>query len=95
VSDIVDLIAECHKGYEEHTWGRFGFSMEIAWPPIWIGGLSLMKGDDHVLEPGMVITMEPGLSYADGVTIGLGDNVLVTEHGPEILNSVPSDLFVK
>lgn len=95
VGDIVELVAECQAGYERNTWGRFGFSMEIAYPPIWIGGLSLMKGDDHVLEPGMVITMEPGLSYADGQTMMIGNNVLVTEHGPEILNNVPSDLFVK
>lgn len=95
VGELVDLVAKLHSGYERNTWGRFGFSMEIAYPPIWIGGLSLMKGDDHVLEPGMVITMEPGLSYADGVTIGLGNNVLVTEHGPEILNNVPVELFVR
>ena len=43
----------------------------------------------------MVITMEPGLSYASGQTMMLGNNVLVTENGPEILNNVPSDLFVK
>ncbi|MBB4662009.1 M24 family metallopeptidase [Conexibacter arvalis] len=95
VGEIVDLVARLHSGYEENTWGRFGFSMEIAYPPIWIGGLSLMKGDDHVLEPGMVITMEPGLSYADGATMMLGNNVLITEHGPEILNNVPSDLVWK
>jgi len=95
VKEIVDLVARCHSGWEENTWGRFGFSMEIAYPPIWIGGLSLMKGDDHVLEPGMVITMEPGLSYASGQTMMLGNNVLVTENGPEILNNVPADLFVK
>lgn len=95
VSEIVDLVAECQSGFEQNTWGRFGFSMEIAYPPIWIGGLSLMRGDDHVLEPGMVITMEPGLSYANGKTMMIGNNVLVTEHGPEILNNVPSDLFVK
>jgi Xaa-Pro aminopeptidase len=95
VTEITELVAKCHSGWEENTWGRFGFSMEIAYPPIWIGGLSLMKGDDHVLEPGMVITMEPGLSYASGQTMMLGNNVLVTENGPEILNNVPSDLFVK
>ncbi len=95
VGQLVDLVAELHSGYERNTWGRVGFSMAIAYPPIWIGGLSLMRGDDHVIEPGQVITMEPGLSYADGVTIGLGNNVLITEHGPEILNNVPVELFVR
>lgn len=95
VSEIVELIDEMQKENQENTWGRFGFSMEIAYPPIWIGGLSLMKGDDHVLEPGMVITMEPGLSYAEGRTMMIGNNVLVTENGPEVLNNVPTDLFVR
>jgi Xaa-Pro aminopeptidase len=95
VSEIVELVAECHRGYEQNTWGRFGFSMDIAYPPIWIGALSLMRGDEHVMEPGMVITMEPGLSYADGATMMLGNNVLITEHGPEVLNNVPSELFIR
>lgn len=95
VAEIVDLVAECHRGYEQNTWGRFGFSMEIAYPPIWIGALSLMKGDPHVIEAGMVITMEPGLSYSDGATMMLGNNVLVTEDGPEVLNDVPVELFCK
>ncbi len=95
VAEIVELVAECHRGYEQNTWGRFGFSMEIAYPPIWIGALSLMKDDPHTIEPGMVITMEPGLSYSDGATMMLGNNVLVTEDGPEVLNEVPVELFCK
>ncbi len=95
VAEIVELVAECHRGYERNTWGRFGFSMEIAYPPIWIGALSLMRGDPHTIEPGMVITMEPGLSYSDGATMMLGNNVLVTEDGPEVLNEVPVELFWK
>jgi Xaa-Pro dipeptidase len=95
VRDIVALVADCHRGYEQNTWGRFGFSCDITYPPHWIGALSLMPGDDHVLEPGMVITMEPGLAYYGGVTFGLGNNVLVTENEPEILNNVPTDLFVR
>jgi Xaa-Pro dipeptidase len=95
VAEIVELVAECHRGYEQNTWGRFGFSMEIAYPPIWIGGLSLMRGDPHTIEAGMVITMEPGLAYSDGATMMLGNNVLITEDGPEVLNAVPVELFCK
>jgi Xaa-Pro dipeptidase len=95
VAEIVELVAECHRGYEQNTWGRIGFSMEIAYPPIWIGALSLMRDDPHVIEPGMVITIEPGLSYSDGATMMLGNNVLVGEDGPEVLNEVPVELFCK
>jgi Xaa-Pro dipeptidase len=93
VREIVELVAKLQSGYEQNTWGRFGFSMEIAYPPIWIGGLSLMRGDEHVLEPGIVITMEPGLSYAAGATMMFGNNVLVTDGDPEVLNDVPTDLI--
>lgn len=95
VCEIVELVARLHGGYEQNTWGRFGFSMEIAYPPIWIGGLSLMRGDEHVLEPGMVITMEPGLAYADGATMMFGNNVLVTDGDPEVLNDVTTELICK
>jgi Xaa-Pro dipeptidase len=95
VREIVEFVGGAQAAVEQNTWGRFGFSMEIAYPPIWIGGLSLMKGDEHVIEAGMVITMEPGLAYADGKTMMLGNNVLITEHGPEILNNVPVELFVR
>jgi Xaa-Pro aminopeptidase len=93
VREIVELVARLQGGYEQNTWGRFGFSMEIAYPPIWIGGLSLMRGDEHVLQPGMVITMEPGLAYADGATMMFGNNVLVTEGAPEVLNDVTTELI--
>ncbi|HST54405.1 MAG TPA: Xaa-Pro peptidase family protein [Solirubrobacteraceae bacterium] len=95
VPELVELVARCHDGYEQNTWGRFGFSCDITYPPHWIGALSLMKGDTHVLQPGMVITMEPGLAYYDGDTMMLGNNVLVTDGAPEVLNNVPIDLFVK
>jgi Xaa-Pro aminopeptidase len=37
--------------------------------------------------------MEPGLAYADGATMMLGNNVLVTEGDPEVLNGVTTDLL--
>jgi Xaa-Pro dipeptidase len=95
VSDIVQAVGEARDRFEKYTWGRFGFSMEIAYPPIWIGALSLMAGDDHALEPGMVVTLEPGLAYHNGNTMMLGNNILITEHGNETLNNVPTELFVR
>ena len=68
--------------------------MEISYPPIWIGALSLMKTDPHVLEPGIVLTLETGI-MADFGTPFLGTNVLVTENGPEFLNNLPMELFVR
>jgi Xaa-Pro dipeptidase len=95
VEEVVTLVGGLHRGYEQNTWGRFGFSCEITYPPHWIGALSLMEGDDHVLDAGMVVTVEPGLAYYNGVTLGLGNNVLVTDQGPEILNAVSTELFIR
>lgn len=92
--EIVEFSQRGLGEYAEDNWGRFGFGMEISYPPIWIGALSLMKTDPHVLEPGIVLTLETGI-MADLGTPFLGTNVLVTEHGPEILNNVPMELFVR
>lgn len=92
--DIVDFSQRGLGEYAEENWGRFGFGMEISYPPIWIGALSLMKTDRHVLEPGIVLTLETGI-MADVGALLLGTNVLVTEHGPEVLNNVPMSLIVR
>ena len=47
------------------------------------------KGTDTVLQPGMVITIEPGI-YLPGVGgVRLEDDVLVTDTGYEVLSSLP------
>lgn len=49
-------------------------------------------GDDTIIEPGMVVTVEPGL-YVKGVGgFRHSDTVLVTNDGIEMLTYYPRDL---
>lgn len=56
-----------------------GLGMELTeWP-------SIMPGDDTLLEPGMVLTIEPGMLFAPGKEMVHEENILITEEGARIL----------
>ena len=46
-------------------------------------------GDQTILEPGMVATVEPGIYLPGWGGIRIEDDVVVTEHGGRILNATP------
>lgn len=51
--------------------------------------IRLAKGQDRVLEPDMVVTVEPGI-YLPGVAgVRIEDDVLVTKAGNRVLSSLP------
>jgi Xaa-Pro aminopeptidase len=55
-------------------------------------GPFLDRGDHTVLQPGMVLTVEPGL-YVDGLGgFRHSDTVLITEEGMELITYYPRDL---
>ena len=94
VSELVE--AEAYKPYYMHKTGH------------WLGldvhdvGDYQIDNQPRVLEPGMVITVEPGLYFAPGtkglpkkfwgIGIRIEDDVLVTKSGHEVLtHGVPKD----
>lgn len=56
-----------------------GLGLQLTEPP------SNMPGDATVLQPGMVLTIEPGIEYAPGRMITHEENLAVTEDGAELL----------
>lgn len=54
----------------------------------------IMRGNDEILEPGMVITIEPGLYAAEAFGIRIEDDVLVTDTGCRSLTTFRKELTV-
>jgi Xaa-Pro aminopeptidase len=53
---------------------------------------SLRPNSDSVLEPGMVVTVEPGIYLPGWGGVRIEDDVLVTPDGCEVLTSVAKEL---
>ncbi len=69
--------------------GRMGHGLGAQlteWP-------SLAAHDQTPLEPGMVITLEPGMSYAPETMMVHEENILVTDGDAELLSKrAPAEL---
>jgi Xaa-Pro aminopeptidase len=71
--------------------GRFGhgLGLQLTEPPSNIGF------DDTVLEPGMVLTLEPGMAVRDGVIMVHEENLVIREGRPQLLTErAPPELPV-
>ncbi|MBE3596543.1 MAG: aminopeptidase P family protein [Hydrogenibacillus sp.] len=80
---------------EEHGYGpRFGHSTGHGIGLEVHEGPAVSAKSEAVLEPGMVITVEPGI-YLPGLGgVRIEDDVLVTETGAEVLTTSPKTLIV-
>ncbi|MEE6259522.1 M24 family metallopeptidase [Plantactinospora sonchi] len=72
-------------GYLRHRQGH-GIGLGFHEPP-WVA-----DGDDTVLEPGMVLSSEPGVYVPGHAGYRISDTVLVTADGPHRLTAFPRDL---
>lgn len=82
-----DVITAAKYGeYFDHGLGH-GTGLEIHEAP------RLARGQDKVLlEPGMIVTVEPGIYLPDWGGIRIEDDILVTQKGHEVLSTVPKQL---
>lgn len=57
-----------------------GLGMQLTeWP-------SHTASDHTILQAGMVLTLEPGMSYGDGKTMLHEENIVIREQGPQLLS---------
>jgi len=87
----IDAIARgiiADAGYSEffgHGLGH-GFGLQIHEAP------SLRPGSDSVMEPGMVVTVEPGIYLPGWGGVRIEDDILVTPDGHEVMTHWTRDL---
>jgi Xaa-Pro aminopeptidase len=72
--------------YPHHTGHGLGFH--------WHGEPRIVPGGETVLEPGMLIALEPG-AYRDGLGVRVEHVAVVTEDGCRVLSRHPLDLEAK
>jgi Xaa-Pro aminopeptidase len=81
--DVFSVMAKIieETGSVGNNVGRLGhgLGMQLTEPP------SNMPGDGTVLQPGMVLTIEPGIEYAPGKMIVHEENIVIRQDGPELL----------
>lgn len=56
-----------------------GLGLELTEEP------SIVEMSEAIIQPGMVLTIEPGLVYGGGKVMLHEENILITENGPELL----------
>ena len=56
-------------------------------------GPGLSRTSEIILEPGMVLTVEPGIYIEGWGGVRIEDDVLVTETGVEVITKAPKDLM--
>jgi len=70
-----------------NTVGRLGHGLGMQlteWP-------SNTANDNTVLEPGVVLTLEPGMAFLPGKEMVHEENIVITENGPEWLSIRAAD----
>ncbi|MER9171616.1 Xaa-Pro peptidase family protein [Mesorhizobium australicum] len=94
-SEVFSAFSQALARHRIEKESRIGYPTGIAFPPA--SGertASIRKGDETVLQPGMVFHMIPGL-WLDNIGITISQSFAVTDRGFEPLTMTARKLFVK
>ncbi|WP_417248977.1 M24 family metallopeptidase [Celeribacter sp.] len=95
-ADVAIALAETLEAAGYNRGARCGYPIGLSYPPDWgERTVSLRTTDETILKPGMCFHFMPGL-WMDGWGLETTESIVITEDGgPELLCSVPRQLFVK
>ncbi|WP_209425692.1 M24 family metallopeptidase [Pararhodobacter sp. SW119] len=92
IANAFNTTLERHGFYKEN---RCGYSIGLSYPPDWgERTMSLRRGDETVLEPGMCLHFMPALWLDDG-GLEITESILITDTGVEKFCSLPGEIFLK
>ena len=84
-------------GFGEYWRHRLGYSIGVNYPPDWGEGeiISLRKGEERELQPGMTFHMVPLCLIYREFGIGFSETIRVADNGCERFSSLPRKTIVK
>jgi Xaa-Pro dipeptidase len=80
-------------GFEDGILFSCGYTMGVSFPPTWVIQPMIIRDAPLVLEPGMSLFTHM-VAKAEDTSLGLGEQLIVTQGEPEIISHVPRNLVV-
>ena len=95
--DVIHRRMLDEAGYAETRYAACGYSLGATYRPSWMDVPPMIySGNPLEMRPGMVFFPHVMLGDRDtGLAMGLGNTVLVTDHGAESLTRLPLDLMTR